>query len=173
MALSKLAQQFADEIRLQDWSDAHFRRDRAGHNRDIDTKSIPNDPRLLNAEQTQAVKTNVMWVTAQVLGYSDPNFDVYEFAQACGVNILNTRGGRDGSIGSGLRSSDGRYERPGTYEYDSLTEVVTTATSDAYHASTNCRLFLSGYQNKPVIKFSWGKVPDRWKPCQCITATQS
>ncbi|GGP61854.1 hypothetical protein GCM10010287_51800 [Streptomyces variabilis] len=172
MALSKLAQQFADEIRLQDWTDAHIRRDRAGHNRMWDTKSHPNDP-VLDAEQTQSVKTNVMWVTAQVLGYNDPNFDVYEFAQACGVNTMNNRGGKDGSIAAGLRTSYGRYMRPGTYELDPLTEVVTTDTSDAYHASTSCPMFLSGYQNKPILKFSREEVPDRWKPCQCITSSQS
>ncbi|MFE7951569.1 hypothetical protein [Streptomyces sp. NPDC057426] len=171
MALSKVAQQFADEIRLQDWTDAHIRLDRAGHDRKWDTKSHPTDP-VLSTEEAHRVKTNVMWVTAQVLGYNDPNFDVYEFAQACGVNILNTRGGRDGSIAAGLRTSNGRYMRPGTYEFDPVIEVFTTDTSDAYHASTSCPMFLSGYQNKPILKFSWDKVPDRWKPCQCIPSNQ-
>ncbi|MFE2561614.1 hypothetical protein ACFXGT_37525 [Streptomyces sp. NPDC059352] len=171
MALSKVAQQLADEIRLQDWTDAHIRGDRAGHDRKRDSKSHPSDP-VLNAEQTQSVRTNVMWVTAQVLGYNDPNFDVYEFAQACGVNILNSRGGKDGSIAAGLRTSYGRYCRPGTYEFDPLSEVVTTNTSDAYHSSASCPLFLSGYQNKPILKFCWGAVPDRWKPCQCIPSPQ-
>ncbi|MEU9397660.1 hypothetical protein AB0D86_47795 [Streptomyces sp. NPDC048324] len=171
MALSTLAQQFADEIRLQDWTDAHFRRDRAGHNRTLDTKSRADDP-VLDTAQAQAVKTNVMWVTAQVLGYNDPNFDVYEFAKACGINVLNTRGGKDGSIAAGLRTLNGRYQRPGTYEYDSLTEVVTTATSDAYHVSANCPLFLSGYQHKPIIKISRDAVSDQLRPCQCIAAAQ-
>ncbi|MCK8431851.1 hypothetical protein G3I77_02080 [Streptomyces sp. D2-8] len=171
MALSKLAQQFADEISLQDWSDAHIRIDRAGHDRKTDTKSSPNDP-ILNADEVRRVKINVMWVTAQVLGYNDPNFDVYEFAEACGINTQNSRGGRDGTYRAGLRSMDGLYQQPGTFKYDPLTEVVTTDTSDAYHANINCSLFQRGYQNMPIRKFPLGGVPGKWKPCQCISLSQ-
>jgi hypothetical protein len=60
-----------------------------------------------------------MWVTAQVLAYADPNFDVYEFAEACGVETKTRRGSLDGTISAGLRrGDDGRYCRPGTWEYD-------------------------------------------------------
>jgi hypothetical protein len=45
----------------------------------------------------------VMWVVAQVLGHADPNFDVYEFAEACGVNTRTRSGRRDGGIEAGLR----------------------------------------------------------------------
>ncbi|MFF4491186.1 hypothetical protein ACFY0F_32775 [Streptomyces sp. NPDC001544] len=171
MALSKLAQQFADEISLQDWSDAHIRLDRAGHDRASDTKSHPNDP-VLSAEQAQKVKINVMWVTAQVLGYNDPNFDVYEFAEACGINVLTSRGAKNGMIDAGLRSWRGQYQRPGTWKFDPLTEVVTTDTSDAYHTSTSCSLFRRGYQNTPIRKFSPDAVPSKWKPCECVTVLQ-
>lgn len=88
MALSKIARDFAREISNHHWSDAPYRRDRAGHNRDSDTRA---GDRVLNDQETDAVRTNVMWVTAQVLGYHDPNFNVYEFAEACGVDI-RTRG---------------------------------------------------------------------------------
>jgi hypothetical protein len=47
----------------------------------------------------------------------DPNFDVYEFAKAAGVNILTSRGERSGHIFYGLRrTADGRYCRPGTWD---------------------------------------------------------
>lgn len=118
MPLSRLAREFAAEIRLQDWSDAPYRLDRAGHNREHDTNRLPD---VLTPEQTERIRTNVMWVTAQVLGYGDPNFHVYEFADACGVNTKTRRGEPDGGIEYGLRREHqpgGRYQRPGTYEYD-------------------------------------------------------
>lgn len=56
-----------------------------------------------------------MWVTAQVLGYLDPNLDVYEFAEAAGVDTRTPSGHeRSGHIRYGLRIVDGRYCRPGT-----------------------------------------------------------
>lgn len=116
MALSKLAQQFAAEIRQQEWSDAPYRIDRAGHRREHDS----HRGETLTNDQTRFVRTNVMWVTAQVLGYNDPNFDVYEFAEACGVDT-RTRSGRprDGSIQAGVREKDGQYAIPGTlWEFD-------------------------------------------------------
>ncbi|QKW15467.1 hypothetical protein [Verrucosispora sp. NA02020] len=115
MALSRLAQQFADEIRQHDWSDAPYRADRAGHNRADDARNYPQLPQL-EPHQTDLVRMNVMWVTAQVLGYNDPNLDVYEYAEACGVDT-RTRAGRprSGSITAGLRTLvDGGYARPGT-----------------------------------------------------------
>jgi len=54
-----------------------------------------------------------------VLRYADPNFDEYEFADACGVNIYTRSGRKDGGIAAGLRRTrDGRYDRPGTYDAD-------------------------------------------------------
>lgn len=115
MALSRLASEFAAEIKNHDWSDAPYRADRAGHDRKTDTKSSD----ALGATETDRVRTNVMWVAAQVLGHQDPNFDVYEFAAACGVETLTRRGVKDGSISAGLRiDQEGRYARPGTWDYE-------------------------------------------------------
>lgn len=117
MALSKTAREYAAEIRNHDWSDAPWRIDRAGHDRNVDSVHKMSK-QVLNEDETRYVRTNVMWVTAQVLAYQDPNFDVYEFAEACGVNTLTRSGRRDGSIEAGLRCENGQYARPGTYEYD-------------------------------------------------------
>ncbi|MEU5824876.1 hypothetical protein [Streptomyces sp. NPDC047803] len=104
----------AAEIRNHDWSDAPFRIDRAGHDRAFDGGRGPQ----LSEQETDHIRMNVMWVTAQVLGYEDPNFDVYEFAEACGV-ATRTRSGRlNGGIEAGVRVQDGRYARPGTWEFD-------------------------------------------------------
>ncbi|MEV5819386.1 hypothetical protein AB0L22_09435 [Micromonospora haikouensis] len=113
MALSRIAQQFADEIRQHDWSDAPYRVDRAGHRRSDDKQPTQQ----LEPAETDRVRTNVMWVTAQVLGYNDPNFDVYEFAEACGVKTTMRRtGNRNGGIAAGLRRfADGGYSKPGTW----------------------------------------------------------
>ena len=98
----------ADEIRNHDWTDAPYRMDRAGRNRASD--STPG-PETLSATQTAAVRMNVMWVTAQVLAYNDPNFDVIEFAEACGVE------GSAGWIKAGLRrSTNGGYAAPGAWD---------------------------------------------------------
>ncbi len=126
MALSKIARDFAREISNHHWSDAPYRRDRAGHNRDSDTRA---GDRVLNDQETDAVRTNVMWVTAQVLGYHDPNFNVYEFAEACGVDIRTRRGDLDGSIRAGVREQYGRYMRPGTWEFDLSSSPRRRATS--------------------------------------------
>ncbi|WP_189707044.1 hypothetical protein, partial [Streptomyces anandii] len=146
MALSKIARDFAREISNHHWSDAPYRRDRAGHNRDSDTRA---GDRVLNDQETDAVRTNVMWVTAQVLGYHDPNFNVYEFAEACGVDIRTRRGDLDGSIRAGVREQYGRYMRPGTWEFDP--EFITTETSDFYHANTECEWFHRGYRGGPLL----------------------
>ncbi|GAA4082791.1 hypothetical protein [Actinomadura miaoliensis] len=118
MALSRLAQELAAEIRLQDWSDAPYRIDRAGHRREYDSNK---GDKVLNANETANIRTNVMWVVAQVLGHQDPNFDPHEFAQACGVNAYNSRGGKSGVITSGLRRTpDGRYFKPGSLNPEDL-----------------------------------------------------
>ncbi|OZC91785.1 hypothetical protein CH254_04725 [Rhodococcus sp. 06-412-2C] len=122
MALRPLAAHLAAEIAAHDWSDAHARLDRAGHRRDTDTKA---GSKVLTDEEVGFVRTNVMWVTAQVLGYLDSTFDVHEYAQACGVpeNIRLSRGRPSGAIDAGLRTirvNDGepgdgqnRYDVPG------------------------------------------------------------
>lgn len=116
MALSRLAAQFAAEIKQHDWSDAPFRADRAGHRNDFDRSRSPQLPPV----ETDTIRMNVMWVTAQVLGYNDPNFDVYEYARACGVNTSTPSGHpNSGVIRFGLRIElDGRYHRPGSYAAD-------------------------------------------------------
>jgi hypothetical protein len=106
MALSRLAREFAAEIKNHDWSDAPYRRDRAGHRREHD-HGWEDKPHLSEFE-TECVRTNVMWVAAQVLNYSDPNLDVYEFAEACGINTMTANGRRrSGHIGHGLRYNRG------------------------------------------------------------------
>lgn len=109
MALSRIAQMHADEIRNHDWSDAHARIDRAGHRRSDDRSQHPQ----LTAAETARIRTNVMWVTAQVLAYLDPNFDVVEFARECGITDLTPA-----ALNAGLRGSRGMFQRPGTREFD-------------------------------------------------------
>jgi len=116
MVLSRQAAEFAAEIRLHDWSDSPYRADRAGHQRSMDEERPT--VKQLNADETDCVKLNVMWVAAQVLSYSDPNFDAHEFAEACGVShgfIYTNRGSKSGVITAGLRSDQGGFHRPGTY----------------------------------------------------------
>jgi hypothetical protein len=114
MALSRLAQAFADEIRNHDWSDAPYRADRAGHDRSKDSNSY--GIRQLSPAETETVRLNAMWVTAQVLAYMDPNFDVYEFAESAGVNTRTSKGERSGHIFYGLRQVEGQYCHPGTWK---------------------------------------------------------
>jgi hypothetical protein len=112
MALSRLAEAFAAEIRNHDWSDAPYRADRAGHDRSTDSNRGQDQ---LLPHETEKVRLNVMWVAAQVLGYLDPNFDEYEFAEAAGVDTRTSSGReRSGHIRYGLRIVDGQYCRPGT-----------------------------------------------------------
>lgn len=114
--LSRLAQEFAAEIAQHDWSDAPYRLDRAGHQRASDSKSRASDETLSSTE-TESVLTNVMWVTAQVLAHRDPNFDVHEYAAACGVPPrirLRNNGAPSGAMTAGLRFQvDGRIAPPG------------------------------------------------------------
>jgi hypothetical protein len=118
MALSRFAQEFAAEISKHDWSDAPWRADRAGHDRSADSPNKINDEHVLDVEETDTVRMNVMWVAAQVLGHADRNFDVYEFAEACGVKTTTSYGRRNGGIESGVRMREGRYCRPGTWDTD-------------------------------------------------------
>lgn len=103
MALSRMAAEFAAEIKLHDWSDAPWRADRAGHSREFDTNRGATQ---LSQGETDTVRMNVMWVTAQVLGYNDPNFDVCEFAKACGVKAS------EGVLRNGLRYNWSAEDRP-------------------------------------------------------------
>jgi hypothetical protein len=112
MALSRLAREFAAEIANHDWSDAPYRADRAGHDRTMDRTTCET----LSLGETRTVRMNVMWVTAQVLGHADPNFDEYAFAEACGVKTTTTHGRQDGGIRAGLRIKGDRYCRPGTWD---------------------------------------------------------
>lgn len=101
--LSRIAREFAAEIANQDWSDAPYRLDRAGHKREWDSN---RGSQVLTPEQTDAIRTNVMWVTAQVLLHADPNLDLHEYAEACGVpqRITRNRNGQpSGSIPAGIR----------------------------------------------------------------------
>ncbi|HYO33641.1 MAG TPA: hypothetical protein VES21_12395 [Nocardioidaceae bacterium] len=107
--LSRLASEFAAEIKNHDWSDAHIRTDRAGHDRARDSRKSRDLPPL-SAEETNRIRVNVMWVVSQVLGHRDSNFNVVEFAAACGVTGLSP-----GELQSGLRQEDGIYAKPGSW----------------------------------------------------------
>ncbi|MFI5526963.1 hypothetical protein ACIA8O_00245 [Kitasatospora sp. NPDC051853] len=170
MALSRDARNFAAEIRNHDWSDAPWRLDRAGHSRADDTKAGPD---ALTVEQTRFVKTNVMWVVGQVLSNQDPNFDIYEFAEACGLKTTTASGRKNGGIAAGIRTDTyGRALRPGTWDVDP-DEVLTTAASDFYHLA-DCEHFRRGWQGTPLQWFPIGAVPPRWAPCaHCFPAGQS
>jgi hypothetical protein len=119
--LSRLAREFAAEIANHDWSDAPWRIDRAGHHRKIDTNRGPDE---LTAKQTDNVRLNVAWVVAQVLGHEDPNLDITEFAASAGVEER-----RPGILKAGLRAWNGRYARPGTFDYDEGDLVAPAASS--------------------------------------------
>ena len=114
MALSRLAAEFAAEIKNHDWSDAPWRLDRAGHDRSTDSN---RGQHAFGPDETASIRTNVMWVVAQVLGHADPQFDPYEFAEACGVRTRTRRGELDGYITAGLRMDyqTRRYAQPGTW----------------------------------------------------------
>jgi hypothetical protein len=112
MALSRLAAQFAAEIAAHDWSDAPYRADRAGHRRERDSNA--HGTAQLNPAQTETVKVNAMWVVAQVLSYNDPNFDVTEFASACGFGEYSILGHRwGGTFEAGLRGLPSERLAPG------------------------------------------------------------
>ena len=111
--LSRLATEFAAEIANHDWSDAPWRLDRAGHDRVTDSH---RGDKCLTEEETDRVRTNVMWVTAQVLWHMDPNPDVHEFATACGVprSITHRKDGKpSGGIVAGIRFDGDHPFTPG------------------------------------------------------------
>lgn len=121
MALSGRARDMAAEIKLHDWSDAHNRLDRAGHRRELDSRSKLTTP--LKGQEAEYVRMNVVWVTAQVLKYEDPTLNIIEYAEACGVPegfLRNRDGSPSGMLSAGIRGevSNGSFtaHRPGTFE---------------------------------------------------------
>jgi len=128
--LNRLACELAAEIDKHDWSDAPYRLDRAGHDRASDRTNAPQ----LTPAETDSLRTNVMWVAAQVLKHADPNLDVHEFAEACGVprSVTHTRRGhQSGAITAGIRTRGGRVCKPGSWDVDRLlTFVDVEATND-------------------------------------------
>lgn len=115
--LSTLAQAFANEIRNHDWSDSPYRLDRAGHRRDHDRK--PSEKQL-DPRETDRVRMNVMWVTAQVLLGQDANLNLLEYAEQCGVPTYLTRGrsgerAESGALRNGLRLMHASIPGPATY----------------------------------------------------------
>lgn len=102
--LSRIATEFASEIAAHDWSDAPWRLDRAGHRHDDEKPG--KRTRQLDPVETDRVRTNVMWVTVQVLKHADPNLDLHEYAIACGVParvVYRSNGSRSDAITYGLR----------------------------------------------------------------------
>lgn len=152
--LSRIAREIADEIRNHDWSDAPYRLDRAGHQREDDRGSRLSGQQL-TPEETDFVRTNVMWVTGQVLGHLDPNFDEFEYAEWCGVDTRTPSGRpRSGHITAGYRHipGTGLFDTPGgeetadeeTFE-DNRPDQVGTAEQRkrAWPPDTNTRGFIT------------------------------
>lgn len=99
MTLSAFAEQLAAEIRTQ-WAGAPVLLD-------VDARSVEN------------IRLNVMWVTGKVLALNDPNFDIYEYSQACGCAGYSRRFIEGLADLDALRtlpsqSGDGRDSRPGS-----------------------------------------------------------
>ncbi|MFF7038754.1 hypothetical protein [Streptomyces griseus] len=125
--LSRIAAQFAAEIKQHDWSDAPYRADKAGHNRQMDGRNAT--PTQLPPEQTEMVTKNAAWVVAQVLAYNDPNFNEHEFFEACGLNARTKDGRLSSSVTYGLRfepieNGKRRFQTPGTYRFDPEPEAT-------------------------------------------------
>lgn len=129
MALSRLAREFAAEIRAHDWSDSPYRSDRAGHRRE-DDKDHESKPRL-DEKQTGIVQLNVAWVVGQVLGHAGllTADDIYEWADACGCQTSTLSGRpRSGHIKFGFRwRGDGVFAAP---PVDPEPELVDEDISD-------------------------------------------
>lgn len=118
MTLSRLAEEFAAEIRNHDWSDAPWRADRAGHDRALDRRAAATTKQL-EPDETETVRVNVMWVTAQVLLHADINLDLHEFAIACGVHpryVYRTDGSRSQGLVNGIRTVGGQVAHPGSWD---------------------------------------------------------
>ncbi len=117
--LSTFAQTLADEIRAQDWSDAHSRADGARHDRMLDRTSAPQ----LSPDETETVHVNVMWVAAQALSIHDPNFDVHAFAEAAGVSDAY-RLRKDGTPSRGIPAGLRRVSDDPTYTPVQLAKLL-------------------------------------------------
>ncbi|WP_125100770.1 hypothetical protein [Leucobacter chromiireducens] len=103
--LSTMAQRLADEIKEQDWSDAHSRLDGSRHSRTRDRKGGAQ----LSDEETDRIRMNVIWVTGQALADDDPNFDIRAFAEAAGASsgmLWRKDGGPNRGLEAGLRRSN-------------------------------------------------------------------
>lgn len=123
--LSTLAQSLADEIRAQDWSDAHSRADGARHDRHQDRTKAEQ----LDEDQTENVRVNVMWVVAQALSDHDPNFDVHAFAEAAGVH-RDFRLRRDGTLSGGIPAGIRRTPDGATFTPSQLSELLGYLNED-------------------------------------------
>ena len=102
--LSTIAQRLADEIRTQDWSDAHSRADGARHDRSLDRKGGEQ----LSPDESAIVRMNVIWVVGQALAEDDPNFNIRAFAEAAGATdkwLYNKDGRPNRGIEAGLRAT--------------------------------------------------------------------
>lgn len=117
--LSTIAQSLADEIRAQDWSDAHSRADGARHSRTADRTQSAQ----LTEDETETVHVNVMWVVAQALSDHDPNFDVHAFAEAAGVS-RRYRLRKDGSASGGISAGVRPRPRGATYTPEQLARLL-------------------------------------------------
>jgi hypothetical protein len=108
MALPYAARALAAEIKSQDWSDSPYRADGARHNRDSDSPSKRGAKQLTHNE-TEHVRINVIWVTAQAFLATEPDFDIREYATAAGADLspgmfVNNRDGKpSGALLAGLR----------------------------------------------------------------------
>lgn len=110
--LNRIAREMAAEIASHDWSDAPYRRDRAGHQRSTDAK---RGDIVLDRDETETVRINVAWVTAQVLKHADPNLDLHAYLNACGVcrSVTHrTDGSRSDFVTFGLRWDDTQNKIP-------------------------------------------------------------
>ena len=117
--LSVMASQLADEVRNHDWSDAPYRFDRAGHQRDFDSPG-KRSAQVLDERETTILVANVAAVLAQVLRHNDPNLPLQEFFEACGVShrLTRTSSGREsGALKAALRWTEPDVPaKPGGYE---------------------------------------------------------
>ena len=110
--LTRLEREFAAEIRSHDFSDAPYRLDRAGHQRTAESLS-KRAQKELSPGESDYVRTNVMWLAAQVLKHENPGLDLHEFAAACGIprSITHrTNGKQSDVIRYGLRWKDPQTE---------------------------------------------------------------
>ncbi|SKZ39448.1 Uncharacterised protein [Mycobacteroides abscessus subsp. massiliense] len=132
--LSRIASEFAAEIAYHDWQDAPWRLDRAGHQRDQESPSKRSE-KWLKADEAENVRTNVMWVTAQVLKHLDPNLDLHEYAEACDVPRRITHrsnGSRSDAIRYGIRGNGESADAPGAHQWRVTVHFPVAADANAF-----------------------------------------